>query len=114
MVDKSSTRSFSKRQENKIAKELGARRVANSGATKFDKGDVVLGEKWLIEAKTCMEPKKSFSIKKEWLIKLREEKYACRKEYSTLCFDFGDNGSRYYILDENTIKTLIEISKNDL
>ena len=108
-----STRYVSTRQEKTIAKVLGARRVANSGATKFDKGDVVLDNKWLIEAKTCMQPKKSFSIKKEWLNKLREEKFACGKEYSTLCFDFGDGGNRYYIVDENTIKTLIELSKYD-
>lgn len=92
---------------------MGARRVANSGATKFDKGDVVLSSEWLIEAKTAMKPKKSFSIKKDWLEKLREEKFACRKDYNALCFDFGDEGNRYYILDEDTFKTLIELSKND-
>ena len=108
-----STREVSTAQEKKIAKVLGARRVANSGATKFDKGDIVLGSDWLIEAKTAMEPKKSFSIKKDWLEKLREEKFACRKEYNALCFDFGDNGSRYYVLDEDTFKTLIELIKDD-
>lgn len=107
------TREASTAQEKKIAKVLGARRVANSGATKFDKGDVVLGSEWLIEAKTAMEPKKSFSIKKDWLEKLREEKFACRKDYNALCFDFGDEGNRYYILDEDTFKTLIELSKDD-
>ena len=107
------TREASTAQEKKIAKVLGARRVANSGATKFDKGDVVLGSEWLIEAKTAMEPKKSFSIKKDWLEKLREEKFACRKDYNALCLDFGDEGNRYYILDEDTFKTLIELSKND-
>ena len=107
------TREASTAQEKKIAKVLGARRVANSGATKFDKGDVVLGSEWLIEAKTVMEPKKSFSIKKDWLEKLREEKFACRKDYNALCFDFGDGGNRYYILDEDTFKTLIELSKDD-
>ena len=106
------TREASTAQEKKIAKARGARRVANSGATKFDKGDVVLGSEWLIEAKTAMEPKKSFSIKKEWLEKLREEKFACKKEYNALCFDFGDEGNRYYILDEDTFKTLIELSKD--
>ena len=84
------TRDVSKAQETRIAKELGARRVANSGATRFDKGDIVLGSKWLIEAKTCMEEKKSFSIKRDWLDKLREEQFACKKDYNALCFDFGD------------------------
>lgn len=107
------TREASTAQEKRIAKALGARRVANSGATKFDKGDIVLGSEWLIEAKTCMEPKKSFSIKKDWLIKNKEEMYACGKDYNALCFDFGDEGARYYIVDEDTIKTLIEFSKTN-
>lgn len=108
-----STRSVSVKQEKAIAKAIGGRRTPNSGATKFDKGDLTIGQEWLIEAKTCMQPKKSFSIKKEWLEKLREEKFACGKEYSALCFDFGDGGNRYYIIDENTIQTLIEYIKND-
>ena len=114
MVNENSTRAVSSKQEKKIAKALGARQVANSGATKFDKGDVVLGSSWLVEAKTCMQPKKSFSIKKEWLEKLREEQFACGKDYNTLCFDFGDNGNRYYIVDEDTIKTLIEFGKSNI
>lgn len=84
------------------------------GATKFDKGDLTIGQEWLLEAKTCMEPKKSFSIKKEWLSKLKEEQYATSKMYSTLCFDFGDNGDRYYIVEEQVFKYLIEILEKEL
>lgn len=101
------TRGASTRQEKAIAKSLGAKRTPNSGATHFDKGDLYINDEWLIEAKTCMEPKKSFSIKKDWLLKLKEEQYATSKLYNTLCFDFGDEGQRYYILDENTFKQLI-------
>ena len=101
-----STRDASSQQEKKIAKSLGAVRTSNSGAGKFDKSDLYVGSEWSIEAKTCMEPKKSFSIKKEWLEKLKEEQYACNKNYSALCFDFGDQKSRYYIVDENTFKNL--------
>lgn len=108
MIIGKTTRDVSKAQEKKIAKELGARRVANSGATKFDKGDIVLGSRWLIEAKTCMKPKKSFSIKKMWLDKLREEQFACKKDYNALCFDFGDDGNRYYVIDENLFKMLVD------
>jgi len=104
------TRQVSSQQEKQIAKVLGARRTLNSGAGKFDKGDLHT-ENWLIEAKTCMETKKSFSIKKEWLIKMREEQYANNKSYSSLCFDFGDNGGRYYIIDENTFLSVIDILK---
>lgn len=102
------TRDVSAKQEKCIAKAVGGKRTPNSGATKFDKGDIVVGE-WLIEAKTCMQPKKSFSIKKEWLTKLKEEQFATSKTYSSLCFDFGDNKDRYYILDENTFRYILNI-----
>ena len=75
-----STRDVSSAQEKRIAKALGGKRTSNSGATKFDKGDIVLQEGWLIEAKTCMQPKKSFSIKQEWLKKNKEEMYATGKD----------------------------------
>lgn len=107
-----STREASARQEKAIAKSLGARRTANSGATKFDKGDLYINSQWLIEAKTCMQPKTSFSIKKEWLEKMKQEQFATKKEYSSLCFDFGDEKQRYYIIDENTFKTFIDVIKN--
>lgn len=110
-----STRDASLKQEKKIAKAIGAYRTPNSGATPFYKGDLFIPgsldgikETWLIEAKTSMQPKKSFSIKQEWLLKMKEEQFACKKEHSALCFDFGDNGQRYYIIDENTFKNLIE------
>ena len=107
-----STRDASSRQEKAIAKSLNARTTANSGATRFDKGDLTIGSQWLIEAKTCMQPKKSFSIKKDWLSKMKEEQYATRKDYSALCFDFGDEGERYYIVDEKMFKQIIEILKD--
>ena len=104
-----STRAVSTKQEKAIAKSLKAKRTPNSGAGMFSKGDLTLGSEWLIEAKTCMQPKKSFSIKQDWLIKLKEEQYATSKLYSSLCFDFGDDKGRYYILDESTFRYIKEI-----
>lgn len=109
-----STRDASSKQEKAIAKSLNARRTSNSGATKFDKGDLYVGQEWLIEAKTCMQAKKSFSIKQEWLQKMKEEQFATNKMYSALCFDFGDNGNRYYILNEQTFKQFIELLNKEL
>lgn len=107
-----STREASANQEKKIAKELGGRRTPNSGATPFMKSDIYVGDDWSIEAKTCMQPKSSFSIKKQWLEKLKEEQYACNKMYSALCFDFGDNKNRYYVIDEKLFKQLIDYTNN--
>ena len=95
------TRFYSNRQEKAVAKKIGGRQTANSGATTFSKGDVRTDE-WLVECKTTTcSTKASFSIKKEWLEKNREEAFAMGKSYNTLCFDYGD-GKRYYIVDERT------------
>ena len=99
--NKNSTRYYSGRQERKVAKAVKGKLTANSGATKFGAGDVTADD-WLIECKTCTTEKASFSIKKEWLEKNKQEAFAMRKMYNTLCFDYGDNGTRYYIVDEKT------------
>ena len=101
------TRFYSNRQEKAVAKAVGGRQTANSGATAFQKGDV-LSDNWLIECKTSTTEKASFSIKREWLDKNREEAFAMNRDYNALCFDFGDNGSRYYIIDEKTFKEVMK------
>ena len=106
------TRFYSKRQENNVAKVLNGKRTANSGATPFSKGDVNT-DNWLIECKTSTTEKQSFSIKREWLDKNKEEAFAMRKDYNALCFDFGDNGKRYYVIDEKTFKELVEMTKEE-
>lgn len=101
------TRFYSNRQEKAVAKALGGKQTANSGATPFVKGDVRVKD-WLIECKTATIEKQSFSIKKEWLEKNKEEAFETGYSNSALCFDFGDNGTRYYIIDEKTFKQLKE------
>ena len=67
-------------------------------------------ENWLLEAKTCMKEQQQFTIKKEWLDKLKQESFAMRKDYFALAFNFGKiNGTNYYILDEKTFIQIIEI-----
>ena len=100
------TRWYSNKQEQKVAKTIGGKQTANSGATKWSKGDVRTDD-FLIECKTCEKEKKSFSIKKEWLEKNKEEAFAMGKSYNALAFDFGDNGKRYYVIDERLFKQLV-------
>lgn len=100
------TRFYSSKQEKKVAKAVSGKQVANSGATKFNKGDVVTG-KWLIECKTCTKEKQSFSIKHDWLIKNKEEAFEMGKEYNALAFNFGPDTQNYYVIDEYTFKELI-------
>lgn len=107
------TRYFSNKQEKHVAKAVGGKQVANSGATKFSKGDV-RNDKWLIECKTKTSPSGSISIKREWIEKNEEEAFAMGKEYSALCFSFGDlhNDKQYYILNEQTFKHFLEMEEN--
>ena len=45
---------------------------------------------------------------------MREEQFATNKLYSSLCFDFGDDGERYYIIEEKLFKTIIELIKENM
>ena len=101
-----STRYYSKQQEKKVAKAVGGKRTANSGATAFQKGDVVTKD-WLIECKTKTKDCSSFTIKEDWLLKNEEEAFAMGKNNSALCFDFGPSANkRYYIISERLFQTL--------
>lgn len=102
---KKPTRWYSNRQEKAVAKAVNGKKVANSGATAFNKGDVQ-SDGWLFECKTITEERKSFTIKRDWLTKNKEEAFAMGKEHSALVFDFGDNGERYYVIDEKTFKEM--------
>lgn len=101
-----STRYFSNKQEKRVAKTVKGKKVANSGATDFNKGDVTT-DRFLIECKTCITDKKSFSIKKEWLDKNKEETFAMGKDYSALAFNFGPDSEDYYVIDEKLFKRLV-------
>ncbi len=106
-----STRKVSKKMETRLAKTLGGKRQSNSGATPFQKGDVIT-ELFAIEAKTSMVPKQSISIRKEWVDKIRREAFAMGKPYSAIAFDFGTgslgNKETFYIIDEQLFIKLHE------
>lgn len=100
------TRKFSRVQEERVAKLVGGKVVANSGATAFHKGDVVTNN-LLIECKTTTQPKTQVTIKKDWLVKNSQEAFSTRKDYNLLAFDFGD-GNDYFIIDKKLLKLLLE------
>lgn len=105
------TRFYSNKQETKVAKQVGGRKTANSGATTFSKGDVVTDD-LLIECKTCTTLQKTFTIKREWINKNRDEAFAMHKSYSALAIDFGD-GEQHYLIDEKLFKKLINFIKEN-
>lgn len=110
MINKKSTRYVSDKHEKRTAKKLSATTQTSSGSSDFLKGDVV-SNKCLIECKTAMTEKKSFSIKKEWLDKIDEQCFSMGKKYPILAFDFG-TGDNYYILNELVMKKFVEFLDN--
>lgn len=109
-TNKEATRYASHTQETRIAKKLGARVNSNSGAGLFDKGDLKIPEiSMMLECKTCMTPKKSFSIKKEWFEKNEAEKFINRSAHSVVAFNFNyEDSADYYIIDDKLMKFLVE------
>ena len=107
------TRYYSKRQETKVAKAVGGKRTANSGATPFSKGDVIT-DQFLIECKTKTADCKSFTIKEDWLLKNEEEAFAMGKNNSALCFDFGPSANkRYYVISERLFEILKDYMESE-
>ena len=55
-MNKKATRYFSNKHEKSVAKAVGGKKTANSGATQFQKGDVYT-DSWLLECKVKNEAK---------------------------------------------------------
>ena len=105
----SSTRYYSDAHEKSICKALGARQQPNSGAAKFNKGDVVHdGASMLIEAKCTMSEKQSVSVKKEWFEKNKSESFGVRKSNQAVCINFEPDGDNYYIINERLMRFLVD------
>ena len=107
MASKGTTRYYSAKQEKEISKLINGKVVANSGATTFHKGDVE-NDFMLVECKTCISEKKSFSIQKEWLDKLEEEAFSMSKPYCALAFSYGEDTDNYFVLNERSFKQFID------
>ena len=94
------TRDYSDKQEKHIAKVTGGKVQSNSGGTKFGGGDVHT-DKFLIEAKTPAIERKSFTIIKDWLEKMKEQAYEQGKEEAVLAFRFSpEDKTDMYVLNE--------------
>lgn len=96
------TRHYSSRQEQAVAKAVGGRQTANSGATPWQKGDVLTkgANGFLLECKTKTTASDSISIKKEWFIKNRQECLLTNTPHQAVVFNFGPDEENHYIIDE--------------
>lgn len=109
-TNKASTRAVSSKQELHVAKTLGGQKIVNSGAGRFLKGDVQVKDAFLsIECKTCMTEKNSFSIKKDWIEKHKQEAWDNRLSNTALAISFSPDGNEnYYLINEKLMKFLVE------
>lgn len=94
-------------QERDIARLLGGKVQSNSGGTRFGGGDV-LTKDFFIEAKTPTKEQTSFSIKKEWIEKMREQMFEQGKHQGALAFRFDPEGEDYFVISSRLMKLLVE------
>ena len=103
-----STRYYSSKQEKKVAKAIGGKQTANSGATNFVKSDVLTTDNlFAIECKTHTEFRERFTIHYDWIEKNREEAFQMGKRHSALAIDFG-NGENHFLISEKDFLYLLE------
>lgn len=107
LIEDKPTRYFSNKQEKTVAKDFNGKKQANSGATAFAKGDVII-DNFLLECKTKTASSDSISIKKSWIEKNRAEALFMGKPYSAICFNFGPDEENFYIIDRELMEILIE------
>ena len=100
----------SKKQEERIAKLFNTTPTPRSGGGNWKKGDV-LSENYLIECKTSVTPKLTYSVKKLDLDKAKHEARQMRKENSILSFTIGENFEDYFIVDTKFIKDYLGYKK---
>ncbi len=114
--NKESTRYYSDLQEKDVCKLLGAYQQPNSGAGKFNKSDVIIPKASMsIECKTVMTPKESFSIKKDWIIKHKQESFSNGLCNQAIAFNFGPNEDNYFVIGAKLMKYLVEcLEKEEL
>jgi hypothetical protein len=83
---KDNPRKFSQRREKKIAKKMGGKLTANSGARWHSKGDIKT-EDSLVEVKSTAGA--TMAIHKSWLEKIRDEAIKAGKD-PVVVLDFGN------------------------
>ena len=105
-MSKNRGKDYSASQENDIARLLGGRVQSNSGGTRFGGGDVHT-QQFFIEAKTPTKEQTSFSIKKEWVDKMREQAFEQGKNQCALAFRFCPEGDDYFVINSRLMRELV-------
>lgn len=114
MKNKQSTRWFSSKQEQYVAKQLGGIVQPNSGAAHHTAGDVIIPETMVIECKTVTRPVKSWTIKQEWLDQNEKERLDLMLPHSALAISLDPSGEKnLYVINENLMKLLVKTIRGE-
>lgn len=105
-----STRECAAIQEKRVAAKFGGSANSSSGSGRFNKSDVLIKDAdVVVECKTVTTPKESFSIKKEWIEKSKQEAYSMGYSNSILAFNFYyEDRQDYYVIDDKLMRFLID------
>lgn len=108
------TRFFSDKQEKSVAKAVSGKQTKNSGATPWQKGDVLTdgSESFLIECKTKTKKSDTITIRTDWFAKNKQEMVFQGKKHQAVVFNFGPNEENHYIIDEYLFQELLEYLRN--
>lgn len=108
-----SGKNCSSNQEKQIAKMVGGKVQSNSGGTRFGGGDVHTTTMF-IEAKTPTKNQTSFSVKKDWLDKAKEQAFEQNKQNYALAFRFGPDEPDFFVIDAKLFRELINYLEGEL
>lgn len=98
-------------QEKEVAKLVDGQVQIASGALSHGGGDV-LTDDWFFECKTVTTKKDSYSIKRSVIDKMKEQSFEQKRDYCALAFRFEPEGKDYFIIDNDTMKYLLDCHKS--
>lgn len=97
-------------QEERVARLFNGKRTPQSGGGKWKKGDV-LSDNFLIECKTTVTEKPSYSVSKKILDKADEERREMGKPFYALAFTFGTEED-FFVLNKKAMAYLLSCIKD--
>ena len=103
-------REKSDRHEKRAAKKIRGRQTPASGAMAFNKADVY-SDIVRMECKTT--EKKSYSLKKELLLKVAEETERGKIPVFNIRYEDESGNLNYYVIDEGFFLELLELWRNE-
>lgn len=96
-------------QEERVARLFNGKRTPQSGGGKFVLGDVI-SEDFLVECKTSVTVKDSYSVKREILKKADEQRREMGKELYALAFSFGDEED-FFVINKKAMSRFIYLQQ---